>query len=301
MFQFALVWYISNITLQVTDETWNSPPAQKHKASLKHNSQQIFAKWITSGTIIYTCFILTPSSIQKQNLSTGNVIKISLFILAQYFVQHKIFTFKGITLAGTWGKPVVNLHRQLQQFHILLTIIVLKICTDFLIICTGMSVPYSEISRAALVFEISCRIRASKLPCYTSYIANEKPLRNNIWVLYINVPIKLSFSEIDITNTPLLASGPAVTDDTRNQWASLAIHRDAELLFRSKKSGATWLAARCCHVAAESQSRLQLSWFECFHRVVHFENDHICSIEVLRHSSEKETPLAYVLAWEMPQ
>jgi len=89
-------------------------------------------------------------------------------------------------------------------------------------------------------------------------------------------------------NAPLLASGPAVTDDTRTQWASLAIHRDAELLFCSKKSGATLLAARCCHVAAESQSLLQHSWFECCDRVVHFANDHISSIEVLRHSSEKE-------------
>jgi len=35
---------------------------------------------------------------------TGNVIKISLFLLVQYCLQHKIFTFKGITLAGTWGK-----------------------------------------------------------------------------------------------------------------------------------------------------------------------------------------------------
>jgi len=204
-------------------------------------------------------------------------------------------------MAGTWRKPVVNLHRELRQFHILLTNIVLKICTDFSISCTWMSVPYSEISRAALGFESSCRIRAYKLPSYTSYIANEKPLRNNTWVLHINVPIKLSFSEIDMTNAPLLASGSAVTDDTRTQWASLAIHRDAELLFRSKKSGATLLAARCCHIAAESESRFQLSWFECFDRVVHFANDHFSSIEVLRHSSEKETPLSHVLAWEMPQ
>lgn len=144
-------------------------------------------------------------------------MKISLFILFQYCVQHKISTFKGITLAGTWGKPVVNTHRELRQFHILLTNIVLKIRTDFLISCTGMSVPYSEISRAALGFESSCRIRASKLLCYTSYIADEKPLRNNTWLLYINVPIKLSFSELEKTNAPLLVSGPAVTDDTRIQ------------------------------------------------------------------------------------
>ena len=56
----------SNVTLQVTDEAWKLPLAQKHEVVLKHNSQQVFTKVITSRTIIYTCFVLKPNSIEKQ-------------------------------------------------------------------------------------------------------------------------------------------------------------------------------------------------------------------------------------------
>jgi hypothetical protein len=168
---------------------------------------------------------------------------------------------------------------------------------------TVMSTVSNEIPRAALGIESSCFTQALKFLCYIHCIFQAQTTQ----MYYFSTLYKCS----DITclqrdrNDKRTSLCQWTSGDWRHSYpmCRLAIHRDAVFLFRSKRSGAAMLAARCCHVTAESESWVQLSLFESFDRVLRFGNDHISTFEVPQYFLEKEMLLSHIKlrTWEEPK
>jgi len=135
-----------------------------------------------------------------------------------------------------------------------------------------------EISRAPLAVASSCLIPASESLLYEWSLPNtdrSEALYDTLFKCYDKNCLHRDRND---KRTSLSQWSSGDWQDIRG--TSLANHRDAELLFRGKRSGARMLAARCCHVATETGNRVEPTWFECFDCLMHFGTDEHSSVEI---------------------